>query len=462
MTTPFSLSELWVTALQHRRRCLAQRVNFPVLLWSGSASPRNFPANTYPFRASSHFLYFAGLPLSDAVIKLEGGQMTLFMDASDPGATLWQGSSPHPAQIAQMIGAEAVQPLSALSAHVEGAATVAVQDAPTRLQQTRLLGRMVTPATNPQDIDLELTHALVALRLSHDQAALEELQRAAAVTIVAHQAGMRVTRYAQREADIQAAMEAVMTVQNMTCAYTSIVTTHGEILHNNQYHYPVQPGQLLLADVGAETELGWAADVTRTWPTAGRFSQSQRQIYEVVLAAHDTCIGAIAPGVEFQDIHGLAAKVLTEGLVDLGILQGSVADLIEQDAHSLFFPHGVGHLLGLDVHDMEDFGDLAGYAPGRSRSDRFGWCYLRLNRPLQAGMLVTIEPGFYQVPAILNDPERRSRYQHSVNWERLEQFADVRGIRIEDDVLVAETGHTVLTAALPTHPDYIEQLVLGA
>jgi Xaa-Pro aminopeptidase len=164
--------------------------------------------------------------------------------------------------------------------------------------------------------------------------------------------------------------------------------------------------------------------------------------------------------VEYQDIHLLACRMIAAGLEDLGILKGKIDDLIEMDAHALFFPHGVGHLLGLDVHDMEDLGDLAGYETGRVRSDRFGLCYLRLNRPLRAGMLVTIEPGFYQVPAILQDRDRRIKYKDVVNWERLAQFTDVRGIRIEDDVLVTETDCEVLTVTLPTDPDAIEQELL--
>jgi Xaa-Pro aminopeptidase len=152
---------------------------------------------------------------------------------------------------------------------------------------------------------------------------------------------------------------------------------------------------------------------------------------------------------------------MAAGLVDLDILQGHPEDLVEMDAHALFFPHGIGHLLGLDVHDMEDLGDLAGYEAGRERSDRFGLGYLRLNRPLHQGMLVTIEPGFYQVPAILNDPDNRTKYQNVVNWRRLAQFADVRGIRIEDDVLVTADGSEVLTAALPSDADTIENLVLN-
>ena len=251
-----------------------------------------------------------------------------------------------------------------------------------------------------------------------------------------------------------------MITHNMTPAYGSIVTVHGEVLHNEQYHHPLQPGDLLLVDAGAETESGWASDVTRTWAVSGKFSPTQRAVYQVVLAAHDACIAAMRPGAEYQDIHLLAAEVIAAGLVDLGILRGQPQALVEQDAHALFFPHGIGHLLGLDVHDMEDLGDRAGYAEGRSRSDRFGLGYLRLNRPLQAGMVVTIEPGFYQVPAILNDPQRRSRYQDMVDWDKLAQFSDVRGIRIEDDVLVIETGTEVLTAALPTQAEAIESLVL--
>ncbi|HEY9883845.1 MAG TPA: aminopeptidase P family protein [Thermosynechococcaceae cyanobacterium] len=448
-----------IAALQTRRTKLAALVNVPVLLWSGSSSPRNFRANTFPFRASSHFLYFAGLPLENAAIRLDGGMLVLFMDEASPGSALWHGESPKRDEIAATIGAQDAYPLAELASQAEGVATIAVQDATTRAHQAKVLKRAIASAAESQHIDLELARAIVSLRLTHDEFALAELRKAATVSIAAHKAGMAATRGASVEAEIRAAMEGVIIANNMTCAYTSIVTVHGEVLHNNQYHHPMQPGDLLLADVGAETASGWASDITRTWAVAGKFSPTQRAIYDVVLAAHDACIAAISPGVEYRELHLLAAQTIAAGLVDLGILRGQVDDLVEQDAHALFFPHGVGHLLGLDVHDMEDLGDLAGYETGRVRSDRFGLNYLRLDRPLQAGMVVTIEPGFYQVPAILQDPERRSRYQAVVDWNRLAQFADVRGIRIEDDVLLTATGSEVLTAALPTKAEEIEQLV---
>lgn len=447
------------TTLRDRRQSLARVIDFPIILWSGQRSPRNYPANLYPFRASSHFLYFAGIPLEKAAIFLDRGKLELFLDEAPPSSALWHGEMPKREEIARAIGADAVFTLSELPSRATGAATIAVQDATTYSQQTQILNRPVALADAPQGIDLELARVIASLRLCHDAGALSELRQAAAVTVEAHIAGMRATPTAKLEAEVRAAMERVIIAHNMTDAYGGIVSVHGEVLHNEQYHHPLQPGDLLLADVGAETSMGWASDVTRTWPVTGQFSSTQRDLYDIVLAAHDACIDKIRPSIEYLDIHLVAASVITQGLVELGILRGQISDLVEMDAHALFFPHGVGHLVGLDVHDMEDFGDLAGYEQGRTRSSRFGLCYLRLNRPLKAGMLVTIEPGFYQVPAILNDPTIRSKYQDVVNWERLAQFSDVRGIRIEDDVLVTEEGSEVLTSALPTDADAIKQLV---
>lgn len=447
--------------LKQRRVKLAQLIKHPVILWSGNLIGRNFPANKLPFRASSHFLYFAGIPLPNAAIRLWDGELELFIDNPPPAATLWHGAAPDRDEIGAVMGADRVYSLTELGNKTTGAATIAVQDLATYQQQCQLLNRSVARSNQADNIDLELAQTLVKLRSRHDDLALQELRHAAKVSVAAHRAGMRATKNATTEAEIRGAMEGVIIGHNMTCAYNSIVTIQGEVLHNESYHHLLQPGDLLLADVGAETTNGWAADITRTWAVSGKFSSTQRDIYQIVLQAHDDCIAQVHPGIEYQDIHLLAAETIAEGLVDLGILQGNPQDLVAMDAYALFFPHGVGHLLGLDVHDMEDLGDVAGYEPGRKRSDRFGLGYLRLNRPLETGMLVTIEPGFYQVPAILSDPDFRAKYQDVVNWERLAQFADVRGIRIEDDVLVTDSGAEVLTRELPTKIEEIEELVLN-
>jgi Xaa-Pro aminopeptidase/Xaa-Pro dipeptidase len=447
---PVKLSSDLAATLHQRRQRLAARIKFPVVLWSGQSSARNFPANTYRFRANSHFLYFAGLPLVNAAIRLDGDRLTLFMDEAPIAAALWHGPTPSRASLATAMGANAAYPMAELSQFTAGVATVAVQDTATAAEQLHLRD------TIEPSHDKALAEAIIALRLCHDQAAIAETRRAAAVSVQAHRAGMAATATAATEAQVRAAMEQVIMAANLPCAYNSIVTVHGEVLHNEHYHHALKPGQLLLADVGAEAASGWASDITRTWPVAGQFSSTQRDLYDVVLAAHDACIAEAAPNVEYRNIHLLACRVLAAGLVDLGILKGQPDDLVAQDAHALFFPHGIGHLLGLDVHDMEDLGDLAGYAPGRQRSDRFGLSFLRLDRPLQPGMAVTIEPGFYQVPGILTDPFRRERYDDCVDWERLAQFADVPGIRIEDDVLITADGCEVLTAALPTAAADIE------
>jgi Xaa-Pro aminopeptidase len=447
--------------LQQRRERLAKLVDHPVILWSGSSIGRNFPANSFPFRASSHFLYFAGLAWENAAIRLDGGRLELFMDNPSSQSTLWHGETLRREEIATIIGADNSYPLAELPIKTASAATIAVQDFKTYQQQCQLLNRPVALANTPEGIDLDLANAIVTLRSQHDPAALQELRQAAAVSVKAHQAGMKATLQAKTEAEIRGATEGVIIAHNMCCAYNSIVTVHGEVLHNQSYDNLLQPQDLVLADVGAETSNGWASDITRTWPVSGKFSPTQKDIYQIVLAAHDSCIAKMRPGVEYLDIHLLAASIIAAGLVDLGILKGNSADLVEMDAHALFFPHGIGHLLGLDVHDMEDLGDLAGYEAGRVRSSRFGLGYLRLNRPLEPGMLVTIEPGLYQVPGILTNPDFRNKYQNVVNWERLAQFSDVKGIRIEDHVLITESGTEVLSADLPTTLEEIEALVMA-
>lgn len=446
------------STLQQRRKKLTQLLDTPIILWSGGLLSRNFPANCFPFRASSHFLYFTALNLPHTAIHLAQGELTLFYDNPPPNSALWHGEMPTREVIAENMGAEQAYPWAELTNFVSPqTATIPVQDYRTSQQQSQILQRSLPASDRLRGNDLKLAQAIVQLRLQHDKESLKEIREAIQVSILAHQAGIKASIKAQTEAEVRSAIEQVIIKANMTNAYPSIVTSHGEILHNESYSNPIKVGDLILADVGAETRGGWAADITRTFPVGGKFSPSQQAIYQIVLAAHDRCIAAMQPGVEYQDIHLLAARTIAEGLVDLGILKGNSADLVEMDAHALFFPHGIGHLLGLDVHDMEDLGDIAGYATGRSRSNRFGLGYLRLNRPLMSGMVVTIEPGFYQVPAILNNPELRYKFKNVVNWQRLADFADVRGIRIEDDVLITSTGVEVLSAALPTKIPDIEQ-----
>jgi len=429
-----------------------------VLLASGWARPRNFPANTYAFRAESHFLYLLGRQLPGAALWLESGAARLYAAPPEPDARLWHGPEPTLADLALELGLE-VRPLAELG-QLSGVATLPPQDPRAAAWLSERLGRVVVAGTAPSEApDVALAEALIGLRLVHDASALDQLRQAAAVTVDAHLAGLRHTRRGQREAEVCARMEQVIRGSGMGLAYSPIVTVHGEILHAEQQQGRLNDGDLLLADVGAETPEGWAADVTRTWPVSGRFSPTQRDLYAAVHTAQAAALARVRPGVRYTEVHQASQCALLECLIDLKILRGSLDALIEQHAVSLFYPHGVGHLLGLDVHDMEDLGDRAGYAPGRSRQPDPSRRYLRLDRDLAPGMLVTIEPGFYQIPDLIAARTADGPLAQVLDRDRLARFADVRGIRIEDDVLVTDDGYEVLSRALPSSADAIEGIL---
>jgi Xaa-Pro aminopeptidase len=417
---------------------------------AGRARPRNFAANVHGFRAESHFLYFVGRAIENAALLIEPQQgAVLYAPEPDPEEELWTGRQPSLEELEQELGL-VTKPLSEL-APPSDSATLPAQELETALWQSELLGRDIEPGSGPdlEGADLALADAVITLRLKHDAAAIGQLRQAAEATRLAHAAGVLATKPRRYEAEVRAAMEAAILASGCVCAYQPIVTVAGEVLHSNRYDGAIGERDLLLADVGAETPEGWAGDVTRVWPAGKTFTTTQRELYEVVLTSQLAAIAAVKPGARFLDVHRVAGKAVVRGLCALGILRGDVDDLYERGAAALFFPHGIGHLLGLDVHDMEDLGDRAGYAPGRERSPSFGDRYLRLDRDLEAGMAVTIEPGYYAIKRLLDRPEEVGDLESALDRAVLAKYADVRGIRIEDDVLVTADGAEVLTAAIP-------------
>ncbi|HMR75283.1 MAG TPA: Xaa-Pro aminopeptidase [Polyangiaceae bacterium] len=435
-------------AFIERRARLEKEFGLPLVLGAGLSPPRHFPHNRYPFRAESHFLYFVGLHLEGAALGVSEGISTLYCVEPDPEDALWTGDKPSLADLEQELGLP-VRPITELP---EAAyATLPPQDRDSADWLSELIGRDVEAAGGARvsGTDLKLAELMIEIRLRNDSHAIAQMDQAAVATVDAHLAGMAATRPGMREAAVRAAMEASLIACGMTTSYNSIVTRQGQVLHNERHDGELLDGDLLLADVGAETPEGWAGDVTRTWPVSGRMSSTQRAIYSVVLAAQAAAIDAVAPGVRYLEVHRAAGRELVRGLCELGVLRGQPETLFERGAAALFFPHGVGHLLGLDVHDMEDLGDRAGYAPGRSRKQRPADRYLRLDRDLEAGMIVTIEPGFYQIPRILQRPEEIGDLEDCLVRSELAKFADVKGIRIEDDVLVTDTGRRVLTEKAP-------------
>ncbi|MEP7124580.1 MAG: aminopeptidase P family protein [Byssovorax sp.] len=446
-----------VSAFAARRSALLARLSGPALLAAGQPQARNFRNNTHRFRASSHFLYLLGAAIPGAALLFARGEAQLFAPAPESDDALWHGVQPSFSDLKATHELAAVRPLEELQDAIRDAggtvATLPTEDAASASWLSSVLGRRILPGTGNMIADGTPDHALalamIALRLHHDAAAIDQLRAAAEASAQAHVVGMRATRGAQHEWEIAAAMIGELRRHHLDDAYSPIVTVHGEVLHNPHHDNAVAAGDLLLADVGGETPEGWAADITRVWPVSGAFSPTQRAIYEVVLGAQEAAIARVTKGTRYREVHETAGRTLVAGLRDLGIFKGEVDGLYERGAAAIFFPHGVGHLLGLDVHDLEDLGDRAAYAPGRVRSERFGDRYLRLDLDLAPGMAVTIEPGFYQVPAILADASLTGAVGSDLDREVLARFADVRGIRIEDDVLCTEGAPEVLTRAAP-------------
>ncbi len=449
-----------------RRRAFLKRLNGPAALGSGLRRVRNFEANPYPFRADSHFLYFTGLQLEGAVLYFNGEEVTLFAEPPDPGERLWHGPAASLTQLEDRLCLP-VRPLEEFQPDPDTAA-IPSPDSDSALWLEELLGRTIELEPDMsrvphRELDPEehgdelLARALVDQRLCHDEYAIEQLRQAAQVTVAAHRAGLSKLVVGRRAADVRAFIEAEMTSSGMVTAYGSIVTPQGNILHARTSEDVLEQHDWLLVDAGAETPEGWAADVTRTWPLSGRFAGFAAELYGVVLLAQEAAIAACTVGTRFLDVHRVASQALSQGLIEAGVVGGSVEELVESGVVASLFPHGVGHLLGLDVHDMEDLGDRAGYPEGRTRSLRPAERFLRLDRVLQPGMVVTIEPGLYNLRDCMTDREALERLDRAML--KADEFHTFRGIRIEDDVLITSGGPEVLSAALPKKPAEVEQLL---
>ena len=437
-----------------RRARLAAAVNGPILLMGSGDRPRNLPMSTVAFRQDSSFLYFTGCTHSGAALTIVDGRSTLYLPEPADDDALWHGASRTIAELGETLGFERVRPSGTLEADVadlDDIATIAIPD----LAQTQRASQMTNcPLRFGQDNgDDRLISAIIQMRRLLSEAELEEMRATAQITRTAHLAAMAATRPGAHEREIAAAFQHEVSRAGLSLAYPSIVTVRGEVLHNFEYVNTLSDGQLLLLDGGAEAASGYATDVTRTWPVSGRFSDRQRAAYDAVLAAQLASIELVRAGTRYRDVHTKSSHILATFLSDEGLLRCDADAAVETGAHALFFPHGVGHLIGLDVHDLENFGDRAAYPAGRQRSTQFGTGYLRLDLDLEPGMVVTVEPGFYVVPAILDDPQLRAQFSSLVDFERAAEWAGFGGIRIEDDVAVTSGDPEVLTEAIPKAPD---------
>lgn len=442
-----------------RRRDLMARLGRPVLLMGNGERARNLPMNRLPFRQDSTLLYFGGPALPDTAMLLDGERTILFRPAQDPRDVLWHGAQPSWADLAATIGADEVRDAVGLETAVRAhrPATLAVADETVNGRVSNWLGVPLRFAVDCGDD--ALVDAVIALRRTKSDAEIQCLREVGAVTGRAHRMAMAATHVGGHERVLTAFFEAVLAAAGCVPGYTTIFTQSGEVLHHHGHDDALAAGRLLLLDGGAEGGHGYGADVTRAWPVSGRFSPRQRAAYEAVLDAQLLAIARCRPGVRYREVHDMAARRLAQFLVDEGLLRCRVEEAVDRHAHALFFPHGTGHLIGLDVHDLENFGDRPAYAPGATRDPHFGTGYLRLDLPLEAGWVVTVEPGFYVVPSMFSDPELMDAFAGLVDLDRVAQWAGFGGIRIEDDVAIGVDDPYVLTSTAPKTVEEIEAVV---
>jgi Xaa-Pro aminopeptidase len=289
------------------------------------------------------------------------------------------------------------------------------------------------------------------------------MEKALVITSAMHVAVMQAARKGRREAELAGLAEGIALSMGGHLAYPAILTINGQTLHNHYHGNKLESGQLVLGDFGAETERSYAGDITRTFPVDKKFTKQQKAIYEIVLKAEMDCIEACKPDGPYQQIHLQAARILAEGLKGMGLMQGDVDEAVAAGAHALFFPHGLGHMIGLDVHDMEDLGEqFVGYSDDVQRSDQFGTAYLRLGRKLEPGFVLTVEPGIYFIPELIDQWKADKKFEAFLNYEEINKFRHFSGVRIEDNVLITKDGHRVLGPAIPKQVKDVEEIRAAA
>ena len=449
-----------------RRVELQSRIDGGLLLFLGnSESPMNYADNCYPFRQDSSFLYYFGLNQPDltAVIDVDQSATVIFGDELTIDHIVWMGNLPTIAERAEMVGVPDTRPRAALS-EVVGAAVAAGRPVrflpPYRTYGALLLHELLdVPLREAADrASLDFIRAVVDQRSIKSDEEIIELDRAVDISVEMHTTAMRMARPGMLESEIAAEVERVAVAAGGRISFPVIATIHGETLHNHFHGNKLSEGDLFLLDAGAETAMGYAGDLSSTFPVSPTFSERQRTIYELQLAAYDTAVAMLAPGVPNRDVHFAAARVIANGMKDLGLMKGDIDEALVAGAHAMFFPCGVGHMMGLDVHDMEDLGEIhVGYG-GEAKSTQFGLKSLRLGRKLEPGFVITIEPGIYFVPQLMDLWRSQNHCADFLDFGALDQWRDFGGVRNEEDFLITADGSRRLGKAKPLRIDEVEAL----
>lgn len=452
-----------------RRQALSRLVESGlVLLFGNNDSPANYPSNAYKFRQDSAFLYFFGQHRDGlvGVIDVDQHTETLVGNEIDIDDIVWFGSVKSVSAMAEECGVGATAPMSSLSDMVQKALKAGRQvhflppyRYDTQIQIMDLTG--IHPSKQREAASMPLIQAVIKLRSTKSAEEIAEIERACAIGYKMHVTAMKMCRPGVTEQAIGGAIDGVAYAEGCMPSFQSIVTMHGEIMHGNPSPRQLESGRLMLCDAGAETNENYCSDNTRTTPISGHYTQRQRDIYSIVSDCHDLVLDVARPGVKWWDVHFDVCRLMTNRLKELGLMKGDTEEALRAGAHALFLPHGLGHMMGMDVHDMEGLGQTnVGYDDEVRPSSQFGTASLRFARKLEQGFVVTDEPGIYFIPDLIDLWKREGHNAEFLNFEEIEKFKDFGGIRIEDDVLITENGCRFLgEQRIPYHMDEVEQFL---
>jgi Xaa-Pro aminopeptidase len=448
-----------------RRAELKKNFKTGVILFLGNdESAMNYPGNTYAFRQDSSFLYYFGLDVPNMIglIDIDENKEILFGHEFSVEDIVWMGPQPKLAELASLVGIEYSEPIDKLEKYLKSkkGKQAKFHFLPTyRGDQSLKLANLIgeNPYKLKSKFSKKLIEAVVAQRSIKAEEEVAEIEYAMEIAYQMHTTAMRMAKPGVIERDIAGAIEGIALSLGSGVSFGAIVSKNGQTLHNHYHGNVLKEGDLLVCDAGAESLLHYASDITRTTPVGGKFSYKQREIYEIVLTAQKNAINMIKPGVKHADVHLTAAKIIAAGLSQIGIMKGDLNAAVKAGAHALFFPHGLGHMMGLDVHDMENLGEAyVGYDDKTKRSDQFGLAYLRLAKELKPGFVFTCEPGIYFIPELIDQWKAKKKFKNFIDYDKVEEYRSFGGIRIEDNILVTQTGYKVLGRPIPKEVDDVE------
>jgi Xaa-Pro aminopeptidase len=443
---------------QKRRDELKQRLGSGVILIPGNEeSPMNYPANTYDFRQDSTFLYYFGIDLPGlaGIIDIDDNRETLFGNDHSPEDTVWAGPQESVANKALSAGIDRSLPPGKLTGELfRAAAAGQIHFLPQyRVEnQVRIAAwcGLDDPGQVGKKASIDLVKAVAAQRTLKCAEEIAEIEAALDISYEMYDLADKIVKPGIFEYEVSGAVDGIRSAKGSASPFSTICTVHGEVLHGTSHHTMIRSGDLLLLDSGADSPNHYASDITRTFPVGREMTSLQKDIYNLVLGAQTGAIAMMKPGVTFRNVHLQASKIIAHGMKRLGFMKGDYDAAVEAGAHALFFPHGLGHLLGLDVHDMQGLGeDHIGYDESIKRSEQFGLSNLRFAKCLEPGMVLTVEPGIYCIPSLIAQWRECNRFVEFIDYSAIEKHFHFTGIRIEDDVLVTEQGSRILGKPIP-------------